>query len=104
MVKVRLFATFRLLAGMKSLELDLPAGASVLDAVLAVVEHCPALRPHWLDEEGSLHAHVHILVDGEDVMTLPDELRTVLPSQAVLDFFPPVAGGATCIPNYFMLY
>jgi molybdopterin synthase sulfur carrier subunit len=93
MIKVRLFATFRLLAGIKSLELNLPAGATVQDAVLAIVGQIPALRPHWLDESDELHAHVHILLDGEDVMTLPDGLRSKLMADSVLDFFPPVAGG-----------
>jgi molybdopterin converting factor small subunit len=93
MIKVRLFATFRLLAGIKSLELDMLAGTSVLDAVRAIVEQIPVLRPHWLDGSGGLHAHVHILLDGEDVATLPEGLQTVLPQEAGLDFFPPVAGG-----------
>ena len=93
MIKVRLFATFRLLAGIKSLELDLPAGASVQDAVLAIVEQIPLLRPHWLDESGELHAHVHILLDGEDVTTLPGGLQSQLMADSALDFFPPVVGG-----------
>jgi molybdopterin synthase sulfur carrier subunit len=93
MIKVRLFATFRLLAGIKSLELDLPAGASVQDAVQAIVEQIPLLRPHWLDENGELHAHVHILLDGEDVTTLPDGLQSQLMADSALDFFPPVVGG-----------
>jgi molybdopterin synthase sulfur carrier subunit len=93
MIKVRLFATFRLLAGIKSLELDLPAGASVQDAVQAIVEQIPLLRPHWLDESGELHAHVHILLDGEDVTTLPDGLQSQLMADSALDFFPPVVGG-----------
>jgi molybdopterin synthase sulfur carrier subunit len=93
MIKVRLFATFRLLADTKNLELDLAEGASVQDALQAIVEQIPVLRPHWLDESGGLHAHVHILLDGEDVATLPEGLQTVLPQDAGLDFFPPVAGG-----------
>jgi len=93
MIKVRLFATFRLLAGIKSLELDLPAGARVQDAVQAIVEQIPLLRPHWLDESGELHAHVHILLDGEDVTTLLDGLQSQLMADSALDFFPPVVGG-----------
>ncbi len=93
MIQVRLFATFRLLAGIKSLELDLPPGSTIQDAVWEVVKRHPVLRPHWLDEDGELHAHVHILLGGEDVMTLPDALLTTLPTDAGLDFFPPVAGG-----------
>ena len=93
MIKVRLFATFRLLAGIKGLELNLTPGATVQDAVLAIVGRIPVLRPHWLDESGELHAHVHILLDSEDVATLSEGINTPLPPDAALDFFPPVAGG-----------
>lgn len=93
-MQVNLYATFRLLAETKTLTLDLPAGASVLQAVHAIVERLPVLRAHWLGEDGSLHAHVHVCVNGHEAPTLPAGLNTPLQSGDVLDFFPPVAGGA----------
>ena len=43
------------------MEIDLPEGTTIRQAVNAMVERCPALRPHWLDESGELHAHVHVV-------------------------------------------
>lgn len=90
---INLFATFRLAAGVKTIQLDLPGGATVQQAVLAAVERYPALRVHWLNEAGELHAHVHCLVNGNDVSTLPLKWSTPLQPEDTLDFFPPVVGG-----------
>ena len=65
----------------------------IQQAVEAIVQRYPALRRHWLDEAGEIHAHVHIFVNGEEYLTLPEAERTPLQPQDSLDFFPPVAGG-----------
>ena len=92
-MQVNLYATFRLLAGEKSFQIDLPEGATVHQLVMAVVERLPVLRPHWLSETGEVHAHVHIFINGEDVQNLPLRAKTPLPTSAVVDFLPPVGGG-----------
>lgn len=92
-MQVNLFATFRLIAGLKTFEIHLPPGSQVMDAVREIVRLHPTLSPHWLDQDGSLHAHVHVFVDGNEVPTLPEGFETVLTPHHVLDFFPPVAGG-----------
>jgi len=92
-MQVNLYATFRLIAGQKSCMLDLPAGATVRQAVDALLEQLPVLRSHWLDEQGVLYPHVHILCNRKDVETLPEKLDTILEENAVLDIIPPVAGG-----------
>jgi len=92
-MRFQLYATFRLLAGQKAFTLDLPAGTTVRQAVWALVEHCPVLRPHWLDDAGEIHAHVHIFVNGQDINTLDLGEDLALQLDDVLDFFPPVAGG-----------
>ena len=94
MVKINLFATFRLIAGIKSFDLDLPAGTSVISTIHRIVERYPILRSHWLDTAGELHAHVHVFVNGDDALTLPAGLDTPLRPGDTLDFFPPVAGGS----------
>jgi molybdopterin synthase sulfur carrier subunit len=93
LIHVALLATFRLAAGVKSFDLDLPTGTNLLQAVLHIVECYPTLRPHWLDQSGELHAHVHIFYNGEDAALLPAGLSTALQPGDALEFFPPVAGG-----------
>jgi sulfur-carrier protein len=92
-IHVNLFATFRLIAKIKSFDLELPPGESIFRAVRQIIRLHPALRPHWLDSSGGLHAHVHVLLNGEDVSLLPEGLNTPLQPGDTLDFFPPVAGG-----------
>jgi molybdopterin converting factor small subunit len=92
-MKFHLYATFRLIAGQKTTILDLPPDTTVRQAVHALVDALPALRPHWLDENGCIHAHVHIFVNGQDVQNLETGDDTLLQPDDVLDFFPPVGGG-----------
>ncbi len=92
-MQFNLYATFRLLAGTKTLHIELPPGTTVRQAVDAVVEQRPVLRPHWLDETGEIHAHVHIFVNGHDVQNMEKGVDTLLQPDDVLDFFPPVGGG-----------
>lgn len=93
MIHAQLFATFRLVAGVKTIDLDLPAHATILDGVRRITELYPVLRPHWFDSDGTLHAHVHVFHNGEDVALLPQGLQTRLQPEDKLEFFPPVAGG-----------
>ncbi len=93
-MQFHLYATFRLLAGTKTLHIDLPEGTTVRQAVEAVVDRNPVLRSHWLDESGDLYPHVHIYIDGEDVLNMAQQLDSPLAAGAVLDFFPPVGGGS----------
>jgi molybdopterin converting factor small subunit len=65
----------------------------VTEAIAAILKRCPALRPHWWDSTGELHAHVHVILNGEDTATLPAGLNSIVHPQDTLDFFPPVAGG-----------
>lgn len=92
-MQVNLYATFRNLAGTKRLEIDLPAGVTLRQAVDAIVAAYPVLEKHWLDEQGQIHLHVHGLINGQEATTLPDGWDTPLAPTDVLDFFPPVAGG-----------
>ncbi len=92
-MQINLYATFRLAAGVKTIQIDLPSGATVYQAVLAAVARCPALRVHWLNDAGEIHAHVHCLLNGSDVATLAMKWDTPLDAQDTLDFFPPVVGG-----------
>lgn len=92
-MQFNLYATFRLLAGVKTLHIDLPDGTTVQQAVHAVVKEQPVLRTHWLDEAGEIHAHVHIFINGHDVQNMERGVETPLKPEDVLDFFPPVGGG-----------
>ncbi len=92
-MQVNFYATFRVRAGVKSITLELPDGATMRQAVDAVIARIPALKHDWLRGDGDLHAHVHGFVNGKDVSTLPQGWNTPLVACDTLDFLPPVAGG-----------
>lgn len=93
MITVKVFATYRKLAGnRKEFTLDQPAPLSVRQALEAVFEAHPALRDEVLDAQGNVLPHVSVFVGGRDVRH-KQGLDTQLQAGETLSLFPPVAGG-----------
>ena len=92
-ITAKLYATFRIITGEKTIVIDAPEGATVIQVVRMLAEMRPALKPHWFDQNGELYSHVHVFLNGEDVMTLPAQMESVVHNGTELGFFPPVAGG-----------
>lgn len=74
-VRVRLFAIQREQAGTRSVELDLPSGATVEDAWAALVERFPALAPGRpsvrFARNGAYAEAGDVLADGDEVVVIP---------------------------------
>ncbi|OXM72006.1 MULTISPECIES: MoaD/ThiS family protein [Amycolatopsis] len=81
-VLVRYFASARAAAGVEEEVLQLPAGASVAEAVVALRDRHPETLPRILQAAS-------FLVDG---VAVRDPSRP-LPEGAELDVLPPFAGG-----------
>ena len=92
-MKINLYATYRQVAGEKSIELELPAYATVHDMLRAIQHAYPRLGALLLDGNGQALVHVHIFIDGHDTQYLPDGMGTLLTSAEKIDIFPPIAGG-----------
>ena len=80
-VRVRLFASYRETAGMGRMELDLPPGAAVRDAIAEVERRHPRLA----SGRQIIIARNHEYVRPEEQLADGDELALI----------PPVSGGAT---------
>jgi molybdopterin converting factor small subunit len=93
LIEVNLFATFKMIAGKKTISLNLPEETSIREVILLTLKQIPALKPHWMDQKGEIHGHVHIFLNGDDISTLPLGIDSKLSDQDTLDFIPPVAGG-----------
>jgi len=93
MITANLYATFRLIAGEKTLTLPARPGLTLRQAVRELILRIPALKSHWVDSSGELYPHVHVFVNGSEYATLPAGEDTPLSPGDTLDFFPPVAGG-----------
>ncbi|MDH5019382.1 ubiquitin-like small modifier protein 1 [Halobacterium rubrum] len=90
----QLFADLSDVAGDDRVAVDVPAeDATLRDAVDALVEDRPALGERVLADDGSLHSHVNVLVNGENVDAGGDGLDTSLQPGDELAMFPPVSGG-----------
>lgn len=92
MAVVRLYASFRRLAGEKALEVSLAEGSTVRDLLRLLQEQRPALAGQTLDGAGKLAPFVGVFVNGRDIRHLEGLDTAVGPADEV-DIFPPVAGG-----------
>lgn len=92
-MKVNFYATLRQIIGQKTVELDLPEGTTAIELVEAVMELYPRMRPELVDENGDLHGHIHVFVNGRDAPFLENQMDTVVNSTDKIDIFPPVGGG-----------
>ncbi len=92
-MEISFYATIRAIVGSKTLEIDLPEGASIQDLLDRLIERCPPLGEKLLDPEGRLSRSVQVFVDGRGALYLPDGLETKLHADQSVDIFPAVAGG-----------
>lgn len=89
----QLFADLSDVAGDDRVAVAVPEGGTVGDALDALVDAHPALGERVLADDGSLHAHVNVLVNGENVRVEGEGLDTPVESGDELAMFPPVSGG-----------
>ncbi|HNR24678.1 MAG TPA: MoaD/ThiS family protein [Candidatus Bipolaricaulis anaerobius] len=90
-VTVKLFGEFRAAAGADQIELDLPRGATCGEALRTLAEREPSLG-ELLFAGDALHDHLHVFVNGRNVVH-DQGLATPLSPGDVVTFFPPLSGG-----------
>jgi len=89
---VRLYASFRELAGEREIDVALPDGATVRDLLNRLVELRPSLAQRLLDEDGNIPRFVNVFVNGRDIRDLNGLDTPVMPDDEVT-LLPPAAGG-----------
>lgn len=67
-------------------------GTTVADALEDLVTVFPAFRTHLLRSDGSLHAYVNLVLDGQNIKNMHG-LDTHLKPSDVLAIIPSIAGG-----------
>ena len=91
-MRVAFYATLRPIVGARSVEIELPPGATVQTLIEALGERWPALREHLFTEEAGLSRRVNVFVAGRNARWL-EGAATLLDGIEEVDLIPPVAGG-----------
>lgn len=89
---VKVFATFRQIISGKEVSLDIREGQTVRELLLALTERFPAFQNELFDKEQRLLPHVHVFVNGKNIIH-GDGLDTVLSATDEVALIPPVGGG-----------
>lgn len=89
----KLFANLAEVAGAKRVTVEVPEGATVTDALDALLESHPDLEERVLGEDGELADHINVLRNGENVFANGAGLETPVDEDDELAMFPPVSGG-----------
>lgn len=92
-MRVDFYATLRQIVGTKSVDFPLPDGSTIGHLLEEVFIRYPAMRSELLDDEGQLHGHVHVLVNGRDVPYLENTLNSLIHINDTISIFPAVGGG-----------
>ena len=89
----KLFADLAEHAGDRHVALDVEPGATVADALDALLADREALAERVLDEEGELHSQINVLRNGNEIHSQEAGMETTLEEGDELALFPPVSGG-----------
>ena len=92
-ISLHFFATYRSLVGERSVELEVIPQTTVRMAIDQFLKTHPHMRQHWCDQEANLMPHLFVILNKQDVCSLPDGENTILQPGDELDFVPPVGGG-----------
>jgi molybdopterin synthase sulfur carrier subunit len=89
----KLFADLKERAGDGRVTVELDEGATVGDALEALVAARSGLDGRVFDAEGELYDHVNVLKNGSSMATSDAGLDTPVGPEDELALFPPVSGG-----------
>ena len=91
-MQVKLYASLRVAAGTKMLEVDFHPGLRVHDVLVEVTRRYPVLDKYIWESPGVLSEHAHVFINGQNIHHLA-ALDTRLKPDDHLDIFPPLVGG-----------
>ncbi len=91
-VEVHVLFPFRAVIGEGPIALDLPAGADVAAAVVALTARYPQLWDRFYDAAGRMRRHISALVNGTSIQ-FTQGFATPLSDGDAVTLLPPMGGG-----------
>jgi molybdopterin synthase sulfur carrier subunit len=95
-MKAQFCATLRPIFGGKTVEFNLPTGATVQQLLDTFTTEFPPPRTELLEEHGRFFAHAHVFVDWRDAHYLRDGLETILTGAEEISV-PRLSGRLSCV-------
>jgi sulfur-carrier protein len=92
-MNINFYATLRAIIGQKTIQMDMPPGATARQLIDLVVASYPDLGPELLDENGDFRSHMKMFINGREAVYLDDKFSYVMKPTDKVDIFPPVGGG-----------
>ncbi len=91
-MQVKLYASLRVAAGIKMLEVEVAPGSTIRDVLVEVTSRLPMLEKYIWNEPDVLSEHAHVFVNSENIRRQAGLDTAVNPDDRV-DIFPPLVGG-----------
>lgn len=91
-MKIYFFATFRDLTKTKELEIPRQDLNTIQQLLTFLIERFPGLQSELFTDNYQLKSHVHIFVNGRNIIHA-NGLSTLIAENDEIALFPPVAGG-----------
>lgn len=92
LVECNFFGPLRENVGTKTIERELPEGATVADLVDELADEFDEFAPRVVDESGAIRDSINVTVDGRNVRQL-EGVETPLEDGTTVRFAPSVVGG-----------
>ncbi|UCZ54671.1 MoaD/ThiS family protein [Bacillus shivajii] len=91
-MKMKVFATFREICGNKTIHVPFEDGDTIGKLLQSVIEQYPPMQEELFENEDELKPHIHVFINGKNVIHM-NGLETEVEKSDELALFPPVAGG-----------
>ncbi|WP_280768332.1 ubiquitin-like small modifier protein 1 [Salipaludibacillus daqingensis] len=92
MKEIKVFATFREICDGKTIQVSYREGQSIDEILADVTNQFPDMEEELFTEEHQVRQHVHVFINGKNIIHL-NGLKTEVKPEDQLALFPPVAGG-----------
>lgn len=89
---VKVFATFRKIVSGKEVSLPFHDGLTIGELLNTLIEQFPDFQTELFDQEQRLLRHVHVFVNGKNIIH-SQGLDTILKETDEVALIPPVGGG-----------